>query len=83
MRDITHSALLFEQKRNLVPETLHPALDDLERICRERRELLAQQRLQHWLHWWLLVHVPLSMVLLALAIAHAVLALKYSAVKAF
>jgi hypothetical protein len=49
----------------------------LEAICEERRELAQQKRLHHWLHGWLLVHVPLSLALLLLSAAHAVLALRY------
>ncbi len=75
--------VLFEQKRNIVPENLHPALNDLERICRDRRQLSTQRRYQHWLHRWMLVHVPLSIVLLVLSIVHAVWAFKYSAIKPF
>ena len=36
-----------------------------------------QKRLQHWLHGWLLVHVPLSMALLLLALVHTVVSLRY------
>jgi hypothetical protein len=44
----------------------------LEQWCGERRLLDEQERLQRWLHGWLLVHVPLSIALLVLGLAHAV-----------
>ncbi len=52
-------------------------LDDLESICEEQRQLNLQTRLYHWLHAWLLVHVPLSIALLVLGGVHAVVALRY------
>jgi len=44
----------------------------LEQWCLERRHLDEQERLHRWLHGWLLVHVPLSIALLVLGLAHAV-----------
>ena len=50
-------------------------LHQLEALCEERRQLAEQERLHYWLHGWLLLHVPLSVALLVLGIAHAVTAL--------
>lgn len=52
-------------------------LDDLARLCEERRQLNDQERIHFWLHSWLLLHIPLSVALLVLGIAHAVTALYY------
>jgi hypothetical protein len=52
-------------------------LGRLEAYCDERRQLGEQERLHRWLHVWLLVHVPLSVVLLVFGLAHAVLSLYY------
>lgn len=71
------ATVLFQQMRTLLPPSLHKTLGDLEAICEERRQLALQTRLHHWLHGWLLVHVPLSMALLLLSAAHAVIALRY------
>jgi hypothetical protein len=71
------AAVVFAQLRTRVPASLHPVVDDLEAICDERRQLRAQTRLHYWLHAWLLAHVPLSVALLLLSAAHAVLALRY------
>lgn len=70
-----HSAFL--QLRTLVPPALHTAIDDLENICEEERQLTLQSRLHLWLHGWLLLHVPLSFALLLLGAVHAVMALRY------
>jgi len=71
------SAMAFTTVRALLPPPLHPPLKDLELKCEERRQLAAQVRLHHWLHGWLLVHVPLSYGLLLLSAAHAVQSLRY------
>ena len=68
---------LFESLRRGLPAVLHPAVNDLEGICEEERQLILQRRIYHWLHAWLLVHVPLSIALLVLGGVHAVLALRY------
>jgi hypothetical protein len=52
-------------------------LRQLEILCRERRQLLAQQRLHRWLHGWLYLHIPLSVALLTVGGAHAVMSLYY------
>jgi hypothetical protein len=68
---------LFKHLRFTVPPVLHPQIQELEVICDERRQLAQQKRLHHWLHGWLMVHVPLSMALLLLAIVHAVMSIRY------
>jgi hypothetical protein len=67
----------FQTLRRATPVVFHPALDDLENISEEERQLSRQRRLYHWLHAWLLVHVPLSIALLLLGAIHAVMALRY------
>jgi len=71
------AAVVFAQLRTRVPDELHHVVDDLQAICEERRQLRVQTGLHYWLHAWLLVHVPLSIALLLLSAAHAVLALRY------
>jgi hypothetical protein len=67
----------FRQLRTVLPPTLHEVVSDLEAISEERRQLAQQARLHLWLHGWLFVHVPLSMALLVLLVAHAVMTLRY------
>jgi hypothetical protein len=55
----------------------HAALAELEALCGERRLLAEQERLHRWLHLWLYVHVPVSVALLVLGVAHVVLASYY------
>jgi hypothetical protein len=67
----------FEDIRRALPPTMRQTLNDLESIVNERRQLEHQRSLHHWLHFWLLVHVPLSYALTVLAIVHVVVALRY------
>lgn len=46
-------------------------LDALQQWCDDRRTMDRQVRLHHWMHAWLLVHVPLSFALIVLTIWHA------------
>ena len=71
------TAEVFESLRRLLPSPVHAVLDDLENICEEEHQLSRQIRIYHWLHGWLLVHVPLSIALLVLGGVHAVMALRY------
>jgi len=68
---------MFPSLRPAVPTEFQTTLDDLENICEEQRQLNRQVKLYHWLHAWLLVHVPLSIALLVLGGVHAVMALRY------
>jgi hypothetical protein len=67
----------FAGLRTLLPAAAHTALGDLEDICNEARQLTRQERLHHWLHGWLLLHIPLSLALILLGAVHAVMALRY------
>jgi hypothetical protein len=69
--------LAFSAVRTLLPAAAHATLGDLEDICDEARQLQRQERLHHWLHGWLLVHIPLSLALILLGAIHAVMALRY------
>ena len=67
----------FNALKTLIPPSAHTAVTDLEDICDEARQLTRQERLHHWLHGWLLVHIPLSLALILLGAVHAVMALRY------
>jgi hypothetical protein len=77
LADATKSASRFEKLRALVPASFHTAIRDLENICEEERQLMRQSRMHVVLHGWQLVHVPLSVALLVLAVIHVVVALRY------
>jgi len=77
LADAAQSRSAFAQLRTLVPPALHTTLEDLESICEEERQLSLQARLHMWLHGWLLLHIPVSLALILLGAAHAVMALRY------
>jgi hypothetical protein len=51
--------------------------EELAGLCEERRMLAEQERIWFWLHAWLIVHVPLSVMLLVVGVAHAVMSLMW------
>jgi hypothetical protein len=67
----------FARLRAGTPVPAHPALARLEAICDLRRQWDMLARLSGWLHNWLLVHLPLSVLMTGLMLVHAVRALKY------
>ena len=77
LADPTIAAAHFATLRPLLPPALEGAIADLESICEEERQLLRQERMHRLLHGWLVVHVPLSFALMALAVVHMVMALRF------
>jgi hypothetical protein len=78
LADAEKASAAFAGLRTLLPAPAADALlDDLMEICDETRQLVHQGRLHHWLHNWLLVHIPLSLALILLGAIHAVVALRY------
>ena len=75
--DRERAAGAFQSLRKLLPRAARPAISELEDICEEARQLVRQVELQGWLQSWLLVHVPLSIALVLLGAAHAVIALRF------
>jgi len=69
--------VVFEQIRTTLPRAMHEPLNDLASIVEERRQLTLQARLHHWLHGWLMIHVPISYAMMILATVHAVYALRF------
>lgn len=68
---------IFDGLRTLLLPQLHGIVEDLQEICEEERQLRKQARLHHWLHGWLMLHIPMSLALLLLGAAHAYMALRY------
>ena len=67
----------FDGLRQKSPAAVRPAIDQIELLCRRRSDLALQERLQFWLHAWLLVHLPLSIALVILLVGHVYLALRF------
>lgn len=67
----------FDRLRTALAPELQATAGELENVWEEERQLTRQLRLHKFLHGWLLVHIPLSFALLALAVVHLVVALGY------
>lgn len=68
-------AAYFDDLQLRVPPPLREVVRELHSLCARKREWAIQRRLHFWLHNWLWLHLPLSLVLLVLLAAHVVLAL--------
>ncbi len=51
-------------------------VDELKSWCDDRRRMDIQTRLQYWLHGWLLIHVPFSLLLIVVTLWHAIVAVR-------
>ncbi len=73
---------IFRLLRLNVADKWGPRVDDLFGWCEDRRLMDLQVRLHHWLHGWLVVHVPTSFALLIYTAWHAWVAVRYLVVVA-
>lgn len=69
--------IAFDTFKPTVPAAFHETINFLTGLVEERRQLEKQRTLHHWMHGWLFVHIPLSLVLLLLVIVHSITALWY------
>jgi hypothetical protein len=68
---------LFRLLKLSVSEKWQPKVETLQQWCNDRREMDLQLRLHHWLHGWLLLHVPLSFALLVMTLWHAWISVQF------
>ena len=68
---------LFESLRRETDREHLEMVDQLEELCRQRHDLFFQNKLQWFLHIWLLVHSPLTIMLLGLLSLHIFYGLYY------
>ncbi|MEC7564525.1 MAG: hypothetical protein VX738_02480 [Planctomycetota bacterium] len=73
----TQSVGVFATVREGITNRMLPVVNQLELICNERRQLITQNKLQWIMHGWTLVHIPLSVSLLILALIHIIMSLYY------
>jgi hypothetical protein len=73
-----NAELIFAALRDRAGDgPIRQQLSLLERYCDERRQWGEQERYYFLLHSWLLLHVPLSVLVLVLGTAHVVASLYY------
>jgi hypothetical protein len=75
--DPMRSRRFFAEERSALPQPLQQKIDILEEIVDEKRQLDRQVLLHRIMHGWLLLHIPLSYAVLALAFIHVFSALRY------
>jgi hypothetical protein len=68
-------AAFRQLKLSVTPKWL-PRVEELQGAVDERRRTDLQTNLQHWLHGWLLIHVPVSMLLIVVTLWHAIVAVR-------
>ncbi len=62
---------IFRMLRLNASEVFRAKLDELQGWCDDRRLMDLQTKMHHWLHGWLLIHVPVSFALLVFTFWHA------------
>jgi hypothetical protein len=60
-----------------VSEPFRPKVDEIKQWCADHRLMAQQERLHHWLHGWLIIHVPVSFILLVWTIWHIFITFSY------
>jgi len=74
LAELRKATAVFNHIKTLLPQKLHVALEELQSLCDERRQLQVQVRLHRILHFWEYFHIPLSYLLLALSAFHVFIA---------
>jgi hypothetical protein len=77
LRSARRSAAVFAAMTMAIPTSAHPRLNELRALCDLRRQFDIQARLHWWLHSWVWVHLPLSVALVGLLVAHIYTALRF------
>ena len=78
LRRTNESTQVFRDLKETLDSGAHETVDALEGWVNSRRQFDVQQRMQWWLHGWMLVHLPLSVIMFVMMIVHVVGALRLS-----
>ena len=60
-----------------VSDAYRTQVDEIREWCNDHRLMAKQERLQHWLHGWLIIHVPFSFILIVWTVWHMYVTLTY------
>ena len=77
LADARTSSDMFRLLRVNATDELRDRVDEMEQWCNDRREMDLQMKLHHWLHGWLLLHVPFSFALLVMTVWHIYIVFTY------
>ncbi len=68
---------MFRLLKLNIADEWEPKISEMQKWCDDRRLLDLQLKFHHWLHGWLIVHVPTSFALLIFTAWHAWVAVRY------
>jgi hypothetical protein len=68
---------VFKLLRINVSEIYRPQVDEIRQWCDDHRLMAKQTKLHHWLHGWLIFHVPVSIILLLWTTWHIYITFTY------
>jgi hypothetical protein len=77
MADARGASDVIRLVRLNVSEPFRPKVDEIKQWCDDHRMMAQQERLHHWLHGWLIIHVPISFILLVWTIWHIFITFSY------
>jgi hypothetical protein len=60
-----------------VSDAFRTQVDEIREWCSDHRLMAKQERLHHWLHGWLIIHVPVSFILIVWTVWHIYVTLTY------
>jgi hypothetical protein len=68
---------LFKLLRVNVADNFRPQVDTIKAWCDDHRLMSYQEKLHHWLHGWLIIHIPVSFILLVWTVWHIFITFTY------
>lgn len=68
---------VFKLLRVNVSDNYRPQVDEIKTWCDDHRLMSTQEKLHHWLHGWLIIHVPVSFLLLVWTVWHIFITFTY------
>ena len=66
----------FREVQASLPVAHQELLNELQHFCNVRRQIEQQRTILRWMHWWLALHIPASLLLIVFTLAHIVMALR-------
>ena len=80
LQNSTQAATFFAALRSSTSGDAAGVIDSLEQICNTRRQFEQQKTIHRLLHGWMIVHLPLSVALVVLLVAHVISAIRYAGI---
>jgi hypothetical protein len=68
---------VFRLLRLNVSDAYRSQVDEIREWCNDHRLMAKQEHLHHWLHGWLIIHVPVSFILIIWTVWHIYVTLTY------